>query len=801
MKVLLHLGILMALSDRDLEQFKLDQLLKEYSQRPIPALEAQEPIQEIATEEPPALEPTNYDYQSAVSQMPIEELAAADAAEEAMQNAYALGELPETAAPKPTLKDMVQLDPKPEIFEAVENVASRNVSRPELEKVEKITPIGKRGVALETDLSDDLKIHEGYAGMLKEWNPGSSKKGKRNPGSSEYGTYWDHKGNLTTGIGALVTKDLKEYAKTKGYNLDTLSKDQALDIFQNYSLPKEKRKLDKLIKEKKLEKVKDYPIVYDQLLNMTFNMGADLKTNKGLASFKNSLKMLKEAVDNNDSKKMEKAVENFKKSKWYKKDVGIRGDEVLEKMKKGFEKNKKTNPINKGNFLSNLISELGMKSAIAADQIPEEYKKENPMIKDESTVPMRSEEEKENLLQALLTQENPPTQESVSEQEIGPVEAEAINDASRSESELAALGRRDPMSMPEDMRTEEELQAFDEGAEERRLAAMSPQERLLEDYKKQRKRTEARIAEAEAYDRRMKAFDALAQGIATMGTGGFAKVPTLGKYSGDEADNARKYYERLMKDFKRRGISGESDANWKITKYQTKDGEPVFANPATRQLVTSSGKTVTSDNIFNEKGERLAVSKANLDQRERKFEHTKKEKDELSDVQTKAITGLDSTDNMLDMIDEMKSTQNIKTSRGKELLESITPWIPGDFEDEDFAGLQALTGNNLFEYIKNTSGVQYSVQELAKMKANIPNVGDSDKVFNRKLKVLKDIIKTKKETLLEGYEKQGKDPSKFKGEGKSTSDKVMVKAPNGQMGRIPRKQLEEAVKRGYVLAE
>lgn len=162
-------------------------------------------------------------------------------------------------------------------------------------------------------------------------------------------------------------------------------------------------------------------------------------------------------------------------------------------------------------------------------------------------------------------------------------------------------------------------------------------------------------------------------------------------------------------------------------------------------------------------GKELAVTsrqKENLkraDQRielaNEQFALAKKKYSRLSDTQVKTMAGLDSTLKLLDTVETQ--SKGVTTGRWKRLRESIKPWTPFK-EDLEFYELQQTSGINLFEYIKNTSGVQYSVQELAKMEANIPNVGDPEKVFAVKLANLKKLIEEKRTLTLDNYAAQDK---------------------------------------------
>lgn len=154
-------------------------------------------------------------------------------------------------------------------------------------------------------LIEDLKEHEGYAAMA----PKSARIGK-----SKFGSYRDHLGFKTTGIGHLVIDgDIKKYSQ---FDLDELTEDQAEVILMD-DIYKHDRKLQKYFKRSKIDPNTLNSNQLRALVNMTFQMG-DL--------FYAGFKKMTTALKDQD---YVTAVKEMKDSLWFKKQTPNRAKKVI----------------------------------------------------------------------------------------------------------------------------------------------------------------------------------------------------------------------------------------------------------------------------------------------------------------------------------------------------------------------------------------------------------------------------------------------------------------------------------------
>lgn len=132
---------------------------------------------------------------------------------------------------------------------------------------------------------------------------------------------------------------------------------------------------------------------------------------------------------------------------------------------------------------------------------------------------------------------------------------------------------------------------------------------------------------------------------------------------------------------------------------------------------------------------------------------SREQKDEVSDKQLETVTGFQNVSERLQEIAEMK--KRINTGPYATMAQGLKRYTTG--EDPDFAAFSAMSGQNLFDYVKNQSGVQYSAKELDNLKRNMPTIEDNDEAFVSKLSAVVDIVQKKQKRFLTNVEKyQGK---------------------------------------------
>jgi hypothetical protein len=147
---------------------------------------------------------------------------------------------------------------------------------------------------------------------------------------------------------------------------------------------------------------------------------------------------------------------------------------------------------------------------------------------------------------------------------------------------------------------------------------------------------------------------------------------------------------------------------------------------------------------------------------ERQIERQERKEAKLSDKQTTELEGIN---NVLKSLNEVETAKaGVNTGRYASTFQSGKEALPFSEADQDFVKLRQLSGTQLFDYVKNQSGVSYSVKELEQLKNNMPNVEDDDNTFMTKLKTVRGIVERKQKEKLSAFEKQGKNVSDFKQE-------------------------------------
>jgi hypothetical protein len=144
------------------------------------------------------------------------------------------------------------------------------------------------------------------------------------------------------------------------------------------------------------------------------------------------------------------------------------------------------------------------------------------------------------------------------------------------------------------------------------------------------------------------------------------------------------------------------------------------------------------------------------------IDKSEKKEAKLSDKQTAELEGLGNVMRSLDEVQAAK--EGVNTGRYASAIQSGREALPFSEADQDFVKLRQLSGTQLFDYVKNQSGVSYSVKELEQLKSNMPNVDDDDNTFLTKLNTVRDIVRRKQEEKIKAFQGQGKNVSGFKQE-------------------------------------
>lgn len=179
------------------------------------------------------------------------------------------------------------------------------------------------------------------------------------------------------------------------------------------------------------------------------------------------------------------------------------------------------------------------------------------------------------------------------------------------------------------------------------------------------------------------------------------------------------------------------------------------------------------------------------------------EKQEISDKQTETLNEFDTGQNLIDQIREKFQMNNVKDGLGvyASTAEEAKKYIPFVERDPDFVETQALVGTQLADYVKRISGAAVSEQEAQRLARNIPSMDDKPGEFERKLKTFERILKENRQTTIDSFRKQGKDPSGFEAPSKPkkeapSGDMVRMRIPDGRIKMIPRDKVDAAKKAG-----
>jgi len=129
-----------------------------------------------------------------------------------------------------------------------------------------------------------------------------------------------------------------------------------------------------------------------------------------------------------------------------------------------------------------------------------------------------------------------------------------------------------------------------------------------------------------------------------------------------------------------------------------------------------------------------------------------KEKEELT---TKELEKMSGFKDIFDRMEEIRvAKKDVNTGKYASKFQRGREWIDGT--PANFVKLDTLSGLNLFAYLKETSGVQFSDKERQVIESLMPNVEQSDEKFLQNLASLEDIMKKKLDSFTVALG-QGKD--------------------------------------------
>lgn len=224
-----------------------------------------------------------------------------------------------------------------------------------------------------------------------------------------------------------------------------------------------------------------------------------------------------------------------------------------------------------------------------------------------------------------------------------------------------------------------------------------------------------------------------------------------------------------------------------------------------RELAKAQGGNLTA---YQQKSLDLQQQRLNLQKdleggREGRFRDNlslrEKQQDRISDKQLDALDSYDQTLNSFSRIKELKS--QINTGPIAEKRNSMARLVGVD--DPNVTALRTEILDTLATKIKALSGTAANESEVKRLAVTLPELSDNDQVFDRKLQDAEKRVREAAEIRKSSYQKQGKDVSNFKQPESQPKqeEKVIVIGPDGKANKLPKRQLEAALKQGYKLQE
>jgi len=316
---------------------------------------------------------------------------------------------------------------------------------------------------------------------------------------------------------------------------------------------------------------------------------------------------------------------------------------------------------------------------------------------------------------------------------------------------------------------------------------MSKSEALMAEYRKMMGEDQQKLEEARRQDRMLKVGGALGDALATylnargqmnvkapavqvQQGAGLGKIADMFATSPEVASDVAARREALMKQYAELAKGERSQAILESEEKRAKRSEDLR-----RELSKSENEAMLK--AAGIRASKTSEKKELTPYQQYMIGKSKKKEAKLSDKQTTELEGLSNVMRSLDEVETAK--QGVNTGRYASAYQSGKEALPFAEADQDFVKLRQLSGTQLFDYVKNQSGVSYSVKELEQLKSNMPNVDDDDNTFLTKLNTVRDIVKRKQEEKIKAFQNQGKDVSGFKNQTSSkkasAGDIVIVK--------------------------
>jgi hypothetical protein len=298
---------------------------------------------------------------------------------------------------------------------------------------------------------------------------------------------------------------------------------------------------------------------------------------------------------------------------------------------------------------------------------------------------------------------------------------------------------------------------------------MSKSEALIAEYNKLLGKGQEDLAEARRRDRMLKVGGSLGDALATylnarsqmnvkapgvqvQQGAGLGKVADMFATSPEIASDIAQRREAMMKQYAELAKGERSQARLESEEKRAKRSEDLrrdLSKAENEAMLKAAG--IRASKTSKEKGltpyQEYMIGKS------------EKKEAKLSDKQTAELEGLGNVMRSLDEVQTAK--QGVNTGRYASAYQSGKEALPFAEADQDFVKLRQLSGTQLFDYVKNQSGVSYSVKELEQLKSNMPNVDDDDNTFLTKLNTVRDIVKRKQEEKVKAFQGQGKNVSGF----------------------------------------
>jgi len=305
-----------------------------------------------------------------------------------------------------------------------------------------------------------------------------------------------------------------------------------------------------------------------------------------------------------------------------------------------------------------------------------------------------------------------------------------------------------------------ELSYKDIMGKEQEAAPKSKEEQLIEEYNNARKQYESDVNAGYEKDRKSQMVQGIIQNLGKALTySGFAGAKTMSnpmplemkpidmKYA-DQAKDVGKTkldsYKELINQLK---TSKSKGYKTQILQYPDRtdmvtyndEGDILKTQKLSDKVMSEyQKKNVELKEQDREDKNRRAEVANKIRERGQKYREDylafqKQNKDELSDPQTKHITGIDSTLLMGNKLDGMLNGADDVLGFYSSTAESLKKFIPGAEQDERFTDIQAMITALKAEYIRLQSGTAASDKEVLRLGGYIPDVDDKPSTFKRKL--------------------------------------------------------------------